>query len=361
MEYNQRLFDSVNRIYGKHKELTLKLENEIETLSLNEQKTINQQIKKNNPVIEKFLIYKDKISTWQDAEKIIAETSDSDLIELAKMDLDQCKEDVPILEQEIKVLLLPVDPNNERNVIVEMRPAAGGDEASIFVANLFETYKRYCDSQQWKVKVLDVSTNAHGYDYIYFSVNGESVYSKLKFESGVHRVQRVPATESKGRVHTSTITVAVLPELDELTFKINPTDLRIDTYRASGAGGQHVNRTESAVRITHIPTNTVASCQEGKSQIENRATCMKMLNAKIWEKLEADRHNEMSSTRKLQVGTGSRSEKIRTYNYPQNRVTDHRIGLTLNKLEYIMQGDLDEIIDQLTAFEQAELMSELKI
>lgn len=208
---------------------------------------------------------------------------------------------------------------------------------------------------------MDLSTQAHGFDYIYFSVAGENVYSKMKFESGVHRVQRVPATESKGRVHTSTITVAVLPEMDEIDFKINPTDLRTDVYRASGAGGQHVNRTESAVRLTHIPTGIVASCQEGKSQIENRETAMKMLLAKIWQKLEEDRQNEIDSARRAQVGHGDRSEKIRTYNYPQNRVTDHRIGLTLNKLDQIMQGELDEIIDALIANEQAQLMANLKI
>ena len=286
---------------------------------------------------------------------------EKELLDMAKFDLETIKEKIPHIEEEIKILLLPVDPNNDKNVIIEMRPAAGGDEASIFVSNLFDTYQRYATMQNWKIKVMDLSTQAHGFDYIYFSITGENVYSKMKFESGVHRVQRVPATESKGRVHTSTITVAVLPELDEIEFKINPTDLRVDVYRASGAGGQHVNRTESAVRLTHIPTGIVASCQEGKSQIENRETAMKMLLAKIWQKLEQDRQDEIDLARRQQVGHGDRSEKIRTYNYPQNRVTDHRIGLTLNKLDQIMQGDLDEIIDALIVNEQAQLMSNLEI
>jgi peptide chain release factor 1 len=208
---------------------------------------------------------------------------------------------------------------------------------------------------------MDISTNAFGYDYIYFNIVGKDVYSKMKFESGVHRVQRVPKTEAKGRVHTSTITVAVMPELDEVDFKLNPTDLRVDVYRSGGAGGQHVNRTESAVRITHLPTNIVVACDSERSQIENRANAMKMLIAKIWEQKEAERMNTIAAMRKEQVGTGERSEKIRTYNYPQNRISDHRIGLNLNKLDYIMQGNLDEIIDPLIADEQAKKLNNLKI
>ena len=242
-----------------------------------------------------------------------------------------------------------------------MRPAAGGDEASIFVADLFDTYKRYIENQDWKLKILELNSQAHGYDFVSFIVSGTDVYSKLKFESGVHRVQRVPATESKGRVHTSTITVAVLPEQDEIEININPQDLRIDTYRASGAGGQHVNRTESAIRITHLPTGIVVASQEAKSQIENRDIAMKMLRAKMWEMMQKQQHDEQANARKNQVGTGERSEKIRTYNYPQNRVTDHRINLTLNKLDQIMMGDLEEIIDLLIADEQAQLMNELEI
>ena len=283
------------------------------------------------------------------------------MIAMAKEIINTSKNMIPDTEKQLQILLLPIDPNNDKNVIVEMRPAAGGDEASIFVSNLFETYRRYAEKQNWKIEVLDIATQAHGYDYVSFQISGEEVYSKMKFESGVHRVQRVPATESKGRVHTSTITVAILPELDELDIKINKADIREDTYRSGGAGGQHVNRTESAVRLTHLPTGIVVACQEGKSQHSNRDTAMKMLRAKIWEYEEEKIRQKQASDRKEQVGTGERSEKIRTYNYPQNRVTDHRIGLTLTKLEYIMQGDLDEIIDALIADEQTRLMTEIDL
>lgn len=283
------------------------------------------------------------------------------MIKMFQLELDNAKNIIPNLEEQLKILLLPNDPNNGKNVIIEMRPAAGGDEASIFVSDLFDTYKRYIENQGWKINILELSPQAHGYDFISFMVSGEDVYSKLKFESGVHRVQRVPATESKGRVHTSTITVAVLPEQDEVEININVADLRVDTYRASGAGGQHVNRTESAVRITHIPSGIVVASQEAKSQIENREIAMKMLRAKLWEAAEQKKHDEQASARKNQVGTGERSEKIRTYNYPQNRITDHRVNLTLNNLDRVMMGDLDEIINTLIADEQAELMSCLEI
>lgn len=359
MEYNKRLYESLESIAKKHIELNKQIEQA--NLPIAQLTEINKQIKHSTPIFEKFNEYKKLIDNGIQDEKILANESDKDLLDLAKMELDEIKSSIPKLEEQIKILLLPVDPNNEKNVIVEMRPGAGGDESSIFVADLFDTYKRFADKQGWKIKIFDISTNSCGYDYIYFNISGEEVYSKMKFESGVHRVQRVPATESKGRVHTSTITVAVLPEFDAVDVKINPADLRVDTYRASGAGGQHVNRTESAVRITHIPTGVVVSCQEGKSQFENRDTCMKMLYSKLWEKQEAERNEKISSMRKSQVGTGDRSEKIRTYNYPQNRVTDHRIGLTLNKLDQVMQGNLDEIIDQLIADEQTQLMSNLKI
>lgn len=363
MEYNKKLYEAVKAIVEKYN----KLSDEVNTntsLPFEEVKRINKQLKKHAPVVTKFDDLKKLIDQTKQAEDILNDSSikDPDFIEMAKADLEANKMKIPALELEIKTLLLPVDPNNEKNVIVEMRPAAGGDESSIFVADLFDTYKRYFDKQGWKCTVLDVSPGTFGYSYISFTVKGKDVYSKMKFESGVHRVQRVPATESKGRVHTSTITVAVLPEMDEIDLKINPSDLRIDVYRASGAGGQHVNRTESAVRITHIPTGAVAASQSERSQPQNRELAMKMLKAKIWQKLEEERKAKEDSTRRSQVGTGERAEKIRTYNYPQNRITDHRIGLTLNKLDMIMVGGgLDEIHDQLIADEQAKLMEELKI
>lgn len=359
MEYNKKLFEAVKKISEKHLELSKTLETISDDIS--KIREINIQLKQTTKVYDQFLIYKSLIDEGINSEELLKTETDSEMISLVQMELDECKTRIPTLEHEIKLLLLPHDPNDEKNVIVEMRPAAGGDESAIFLGDLFDTYKRYIDSKNWKLKILDMDSQPHGFSFISFSVSGDSVYSKLKFESGVHRVQRVPATESKGRVHTSTITVAVLPEQDDIEININPSDLRIDTYRASGAGGQHVNRTESAVRITHLPTGVVAACQEGKSQIENRETAMKMLRSKIWDLEESKKHAELSSLRKGQIGRGDRSEKIRTYNYPQNRITDHRINLTLNKLEHIMMGTLDEIIDMLISEEQAELMLDLKI
>lgn len=359
MEYDKNLYSSLETIKQKYDELSKKLEQS--NLSIEEITNINKTIKHTQPVYEKFLVFKKLIDNGLQAEKILNSSNTDDLVELAKMELEEIKEKIPSFEKELKILLIPNDPNDEKNVIVEMRPGVGGDESCIFVANLFDTYKRYADKQGWDLKVSDASTNAVGYDYIFFTIKGKDVYSKFKFESGVHRVQRVPATETKGRVHTSTITVAVLPEIDAIEFSINPADLRIDTYRASGAGGQHVNRTESAVRITHLPTNIVVACQEGRSQIENRETAMNLLRAKLWQKYNDEQQQKISNLRKSQVGSGDRSEKIRTYNYPQNRVTDHRISLTLNKLDFVMLGNLDEIINQLIVHEQEQKLEELKI
>lgn len=359
MEYNKKLLDSLTKIYQKNGELNALLEtigNDARKI-----KEINLQLKQTRKIEEPFLKYQKLIQDGLSAEELLKTETNKEMIDLLKLELDNVKSILPGLEEQLKILLLPEDPNNGKNVIIEMRPAAGGDEASIFVSDLFDTYKRYIEGQGWKIKMMEMVPQAHGYDFIAFTVSGEDVYSKLKFESGVHRVQRVPATESKGRVHTSTITVAVLPEQDEIEVNINPQDLRVDTYRASGAGGQHVNRTESAIRITHLPTGIVVASQEAKSQIENRDIAMKMLRAKMWDLMQKQQHDEQANARKNQVGTGERSEKIRTYNYPQNRITDHRIGLTLNKLDQIMMGGLlEEIIDLLIADEQAQLMSDLE-
>ena len=308
-----------------------------------------------------FFAAKKMLSDINESESLLETEKDLEIIELAQTELNEKKPLIEKIEHELKILLLPKDPNDDKNVIVEMRPAAGGDESSIFVGDLFSAYKKFADNLDWKIKLLEVDETSHGYGFISFMISGENVYSKRKFESGVHRVQRVPATESKGRVHTSTITVAVLPEIEDVEFVINNSDLRIDTYRASGAGGQHVNRTESAVRITHIPTGISVACQEGKSQIENRETAMKMLRSKLWEKKEEEKRKNISDLRKGQVGTGERAEKIRTYNYPQNRVTDHRINLTLNKLDLVMMGNLSEIIDSLISNDEALKMQEAKI
>ncbi len=359
MIYNKKLFDSLTKVDEKFLELNKELENIGNNVS--RMKEINKSLKLLNPIVEKFSEFKKILSNLESAEQILANEKDKELLELAEIEIGEYKPKIEVFENELKRLLLPKDENDDKNVIVEMRPAAGGDESSIFVGDLFGAYKRYADSQGWKIKTLEIVETSHGYNFISFMISGEDVYSKMKFESGVHRVQRVPETEAKGRVHTSTITVAVLPEVEDIEIVINPSDLRVDTYRAGGAGGQHVNRTESAVRITHLPTGIVASCQEGKSQIENRETAMKMLKSKLWERAENEKNSNLSSLRKDQVGTGERAEKIRTYNYPQNRVTDHRINLTLNKLEMIMLGDLDEIINSLIANDEALKMAEANI
>lgn len=358
MEYNKQLYNALKTIQENAK----KFEDELAVASnLKRIQEINRELKHKKILLSTFLVYENLLKQGSEAEKILNDSVMKELYEIAQSDLNEAKNKLPELEEKLKVLLLPIDPNDDKSVIVEMRPAAGGDESSIFVGNVFDMYKSYCESQGWQLNVLENTPTSFGYSFISFEVNGEDVYSKMKFESGVHRVQRVPATEAKGRVHTSTITVAVLPQLDEVEVEINPADLRIDTYRSGGAGGQHVNRTESAVRITHIPTGVVAACQEGKSQISNRETAMKMLRAKLWEKAQNEQNASLSSLRKSQVGSGDRAEKIRTYNYPQNRVTDHRINLTLNNLDRIMMGDLDDLIEALRADEQARKMAELTI
>ena len=358
MVYNVKLFNSLSTMEEKYNSLNLELEN---TTDVSRMREINKQLKDTKPIIDKFLEYKKMLSDINESESLLETEKDLEIIELAQTELNEKKPLIEKIEHELKILLLPKDPNDDKNVIVEMRPAAGGDESSIFVGDLFSAYKKFADNLDWKIKLLEVDETSHGYGFISFMISGENVYSKRKFESGVHRVQRVPATESKGRVHTSTITVAVLPEIEDVEFVINNSDLRIDTYRASGAGGQHVNRTESAVRITHIPTGISVACQEGKSQIENRETAMKMLRSKLWEKKEEEKRKNISDLRKGQVGTGERAEKIRTYNYPQNRVTDHRINLTLNKLDLVMMGNLSEIIDSLISNDEALKMQEAKI
>ncbi len=279
---------------------------------------------------------------------------DPDMKELAEAELYELKDRIPALEHEIRIALLPRDEADDRSAILEIRPAAGGDEAGLFAAELFAMYQKYAATRTWRFEVMDYDDSGlGGIKSATAEITGKSVFARLKYESGVHRVQRVPATESQGRIHTSTVTVAVLPEAEEVDVQINEEDLRIDVYRASGAGGQHVNKTESAVRITHIPTNTVVAMQEEKSQHKNKAKAMKILRSRIYEAQRASLHAARSADRKSQVGTGDRSERIRTYNFPQGRVSDHRIELTLYKIDRVMQGDLDQFIDALTAEDQA--------
>ena len=303
---------------------------------------------------KKYLQYKKLLQDLQDA-KLLLEDNDSDVVAMASEEVSSLNEQIENTYKELEILLLPKDPNDDKNVLMEIRGAAGGDEANIFAADLFRMYSRYAESKNWKIEVIETSESEFGgFALVSFMIKGEGAYSRLKFESGAHRVQRVPKTEASGRIHTSTATVLVMPELDEIDFEIKPEDLHIDVYRSGGAGGQHVNKTESAVRITHLPTKIVVSCQDGRSQHENKEQAMRVLRAKVAEELRSKQMEEVGAERKLKLGRGERSEKIRTYNYPQNRVTDHRIGFTLQKLDRIIEGDLDEIIEALINEEQKE-------
>ena len=296
-------------------------------------------------IIEKYKEYKKVVSDINDAKEML---DDKEMAAFAKEEISRLETEKENLEKELEVLLLPKDPNDDKNTIVEIRGAAGGDEANLFAGDLFEMYNRYAENMGWKIEIINaVEGTSGGYSQIEFMVKGENVYSKLKYESGTHRVQRVPSTESQGRVHTSTATVAVLPEVEDIDIEIKDSDIRVDVYRSSGAGGQGVNTTDSAVRITYLPTNTVVTCQNERSQLKNKEQAMKVLKSKIYEDLQKKQNAEIEDERRSKIGTGDRAEKIRTYNYPQNRVTDHRINLTIMQLDRIMQGKLDEIIEAL--------------
>ncbi len=291
--------------------------------------------------------YKKILSGIDEARELLKE-NDPEIKEMAQLELSELEEKKPQIEEKLHLELIPKDPNDNKNVIVEIRGAAGGDEGNIFAGDLYRMYVKYAESQGWKIEILEAQdSEAGGYSLISFMVKGEGVYSKLKFESGSHRVQRVPKTETQGRVHTSTATVLVMPEAEEVDFELNPSDLRIDTYRASGAGGQHINKTDSAVRITHIPTGTVTTSQDGRSQHDNKDKAMRAMRTKLYEMKLREQEEALGSERRSKIGSGDRSEKIRTYNYPQNRVTDHRIGLTIQQLDRIMEGKLVEIIEAL--------------
>ena len=309
--------------------------------------------------VDVYRSYKTKKEELQDIEDMLNETSDKEEGEMLKEESSALKTELPDMEEEVKILLIPKDPNDDKDVIVEIRAAAGGDEAAIFAGDLMRMYSKYAEANGFKTEIVEASESDHGgYKEVSFSVSGTGAYSKLKFENGAHRVQRVPETESGGRIHTSTATVAVLPEAEDVEIEIRNEDLKIDTYRSSGAGGQHVNTTDSAVRITHLPTGVIATSSE-KSQIQNREKAMKVLKARLYDMKLQEEQQKYASQRKSAVGTGDRSERIRTYNYPQSRVTDHRIGLTLQKLNQIMEGHLDEIVEALTLSEQTEKLKEL--
>jgi len=303
-------------------------------------------------IVAKYREYKKTLQTLEDAKEMM---NDKELKELAEMEMLEAKEALPKIEEELKILLIPKDPNDDKNVICEIRAGAGGDEAALFAGTLFRMYSMYAERKHFKLEILNENeTGLGGYKEISFMISGKGAYSRLKFESGVHRVQRVPDTESSGRIHTSTATVAVLPEVEDVEIDINPADIKMEVYRASGAGGQHVNKTSSAVRLIHVPTGMVAECQTERSQLQNREYAMRMLRSRLYEQEQAKKDAELANERKSQVGTGDRSEKIRTYNYPQGRITDHRIGMSIFQMENFLNGDIDEMVDNLIAADRAE-------
>ncbi|KRN25110.1 peptide chain release factor 1 [Lacticaseibacillus camelliae] len=311
-------------------------------------------------VVAAYKKYKQVKQDISESEEVLRESKDDDLTELAKEDLNNLNPQLDQLETEIKKLMLPKDPNDDKNIIMEIRGAAGGDEASLFAGDLLSMYMKYAERQGWTTEIIDENpTEVGGYKEVSVLIQGQSVYSKLKYENGAHRVQRVPVTESAGRVHTSTATVGVMPEYDEVDLEIDPKDIRTDVYRSSGAGGQHINKTSSAVRMTHLPTGIVVTMQDQRSQQQNRVKAMQILRSRVYDYYESQNESEYAAKRKTAIGSGDRSERIRTYNYPQNRVTDHRIGLTLNKLDRIMNGELDEIIDALIVQDQTNKMEQI--
>ncbi len=319
---------------------------------------LNKEKAAMDEAVSSFIEYKKVINDLADAE-LMQNDNDPEIAQFAKDTIKELEVKREKMYQNLKILLLPKDTNDEKNVVIEIRGAAGGDEANIFAGDLFRMYQRYAEKQGWRIQIIDENpSEMGGFASISFMVKGDSVYSRLKFESGAHRVQRVPKTEASGRIHTSTATVLVMPEAEELDVTIDPKDLKIDTYRSSGAGGQNVNKTESAVRITHIPTGIVVACQVERSQIQNREIAMNLLRARILAQKEAEANEKIGNERRLKVGTGERSEKIRTYNYPQSRVTDHRIGFTLQKLDRIMEGELDEVLDALINADQQDKMEQ---
>ncbi|MCR4616518.1 MAG: peptide chain release factor 1 [Clostridiales bacterium] len=350
------MLEKLKSVEEKFESINAKLCDSDVVSDMEQYRKLMQELKHLTPIVEKYREYKKAQSDFDEAKELIDNGGlDKDFKEMVVEEMETARSDLERINGELKILLLPRDPNDDRNVIVEIRGGAGGEEAALFANSLFRMYSMYAETKGWKSEILSENpTELGGYKEISFMIIGEGAYSRFKFESGVHRVQRVPETESQGRIHTSTVTVAVLPEAQEVDVEINPADLQIDTYRSSGAGGQHINKTESAIRITHIPTGTVVECQDERSQYKNKDKAMKILRSRILEAEREKQANEIAGERKSQVGTGDRSERIRTYNYPQGRVSDHRIGLTLYKIEAILNGDLDEIIDALITADTAE-------
>lgn len=355
------MFDRLDDMLRHYEELMLELNNPSVAEDQRRFRKLMKEQADLAPIVDAYKQYKQAKQDVEDSLALLDEESDEEMKELAKEELADAKKRIEELEQELKILLLPKDPNDEKNVIVEIRAGAGGDEAALFASELYRMYVHYAESQHWKTEMINVSESGiGGMKEVEFMITGHGAYSKLKYESGVHRVQRVPETESGGRIHTSTATVAIMPEAEEFDVVIDDKDIRIDVMRASGNGGQCVNTTDSAVRLTHIPTGIVISCQDEKSQLKNKDKALKVLRSRLYEMELAKQHDAEAEARRSQIGTGDRSEKIRTYNFPQGRVTDHRIKLTLHRLDNILNGDLDEIIDSLIAADQAAKLSNLQ-
>ncbi len=346
------MFQKLEAVEKRYEELN-KLISDPEVIARqNEWKNLMKEHSDMVDIVEKYREYKKVKEAYDEAKEMLA---DKDLKELAEIQMEECKEKLPKIEEELKILLIPKDKDDDKNIICEIRGGAGGEEAALFAGTLFRMYSMYAERKHWKLEVLNENaTELGGYKEISFMITGKGVYSRLKFESGVHRVQRVPDTESSGRIHTSTATVAVLPVVEDVEIELNPADIRMEVFRASGAGGQHVNKTSSAVRLIHEPTGIVAECQTERSQVQNREYAMRLLKSRIYEMEKRKQDEELANERKSQVGAGDRSEKIRTYNYPQGRITDHRIGLSIYQMEDFLNGNLDDMIDAITAYDRAE-------
>lgn len=346
------MFQKLEDVEKKYIDLTEKISDPEVISRQNEWKVMMKEHSELEPIVEKYREYKKVEKNLEEAKEMM---NDPELKELAETEMLEAKEKLPKIEEELKILLIPKDPDDDKNVICEIRGGAGGDEAALFAGTLYRMYSMYAERKHWKLEVLNENeTELGGYKEISFMISGRGAYSRLKFESGVHRVQRVPDTEASGRIHTSTATVAVLPEVEDVDIELNPADIKMEVFRSSGAGGQHVNKTSSAVRLIHIPTGMVAECQTERSQVQNREYAMRMLRSRLYEKEKQERDAKLANERKTQVGSGDRSEKIRTYNYPQGRITDHRIGMSIYQIEDFLNGNLDEMIDNLTAADRAE-------